>query len=172
MSTAKLNNEIKKWLWYILILIIAYVCQTTPDLFAVFGHKPYFIVPVAVAVGVFEGEIAAAAIGAVAGLLWDLSSARIAGLHGVVLCVLCVTCCLLCLHYVRPTWFGISGLCGAVTLLAALTDYAFTFFLFYENTALLLVDRMLPSCLYTLIIAPCIVILCRGVHDKYTTEET
>ena len=172
MSTAKLNSEIKKWLWYVLILLAAYVCQTTPGFLSFFGYKPVWIVPVAVAIGVFEGEVAAAAIGAVAGLMWDLSSARVAGLHGILLCVLCVACCLLCLHFIRPTLVGISALSGAVVTLVSLVDFIFTYFLFYDNTLALLATKVLPVCVLTVLCAPVTVWLCRIVHGKYSFEET
>ena len=171
MSTAKMKLETKKWLWYALVLLVCYVTQTSPKLNTVLPAMPVLVVPVATAVAVFEGEIAGAAMGAVAGMLWDLSSARLAGAHGVMLCILCVCCTLVCLHLLRPTWISISVLSVLCLIVTDLADYIFTYYLFFDNTAVVWVNRILPSIAATLVIAPVIVVVCRLIHNKYTTEE-
>ena len=171
MSTAKIKLETKKWLWYALVLLVCYVTQTSPKLNTFLPTMPVLVVPVAVAIAVFEGEIAGAAIGAVAGLLWDLSSARVAGAHGVMLCILCVCCTLVCLHLLRPTWISISVLSAVSLAVTDLADYIFTYYLFFENTAEVWARQALPSFAATLVAAPAVVLVCRLIHDKYTTEE-
>lgn len=171
MSTAQLKNQIKKWLWYVLLLLVCYVLQTTPGLFVLFGVKPVLIVPLAIAIGVYEGEISAAAIGAVAGLLWDLSAGRIAGLYGLILCVICTVCCMTCLHFLRPTIVNITVLSGLSMVLASGLDFFFTYFLFYQNTIHILVYQILPTCLYTTLVAPLLIVLVRLIHKRYYLEE-
>ncbi len=171
MSTAKMKLETKKWLWYALVLLVCYVTQTSPKLNTVLPAMPVLVVPVATAVAVFEGEIAGAAMGAVAGLLWDLSSARVAGAHGVMLCILCVCCTLACLHLLRPTWINISVLSVVCLGITDLADFIFTYYLFFENTGVVWAKQALPSCAATAVVAPAIVLVCRLIHDKYTTEE-
>ena len=71
MQQRKKLYHILKWSSYVLLIIIAYVLQTTTSLFVIFGVKPLLLAPLAVCIAMFEGEFAGAIFGAVAGLLAD-----------------------------------------------------------------------------------------------------
>ena len=66
MQQRKKLYHILKWSSYVLLIIIAYVLQTTTSLFVIFGVKPLLLVPLAVCIAMFEGEFAGAIFGAVA----------------------------------------------------------------------------------------------------------
>ena len=56
-----MNN--KKWfrtakfLTYIVVMALLYILQTTPGFLTVFGVKPNFVIPAAVCIAMYEGEI-------------------------------------------------------------------------------------------------------------------
>ena len=60
MQQRKKLYHILKWSSYVLLIIIAYVLQTTTSLFVIFGVKPLLLVPLAVCIAMFEGEFAGA----------------------------------------------------------------------------------------------------------------
>ena len=81
-----------RWVFYALLLLLLYTMQTTPGLFGIAGVRPALVAPAALAIAIYENELAGAIYGAVAGLMWDLSAMRLSGFNGVILCVLCVAC--------------------------------------------------------------------------------
>ena len=60
-----------------------------PGLFTVGGAKPLFILPLCMAVALFEEEHSGALFGALGGLLWDYTAGRTAGLLALGLLILC-----------------------------------------------------------------------------------
>ena len=65
------RGQIVKWICYALLGLLCAVLQTTPGLFQFGAAKPLWLLPLALAVAVFEGEFAGAVFGAVCGLMWD-----------------------------------------------------------------------------------------------------
>jgi len=65
------RGQIVKWICYALLGLLCAVLQTTPGLFQFGTAKPLWLLPLALAVAVFEGEFAGAVFGAVCGLMWD-----------------------------------------------------------------------------------------------------
>ena len=67
------RSQILKWGCYVLALFVCAALQTTPGLFQLGQAKPLFILPLCLAVAVYEGEFAGALFGAVCGLCFALS---------------------------------------------------------------------------------------------------
>ena len=74
------RSQILKWGCYVLALFVCAALQTTPGLFQLGQAKPLFILPLCLAVAVYEGEFAGALFGAVCGLLWDYTAGRTVGM--------------------------------------------------------------------------------------------
>ena len=70
------RGQIVKWICYALLGLLCAVLQTTPGLFQFGAAKPLWLLPLALAVAVFEGEFAGAVFGAVCGLMWDWLAGR------------------------------------------------------------------------------------------------
>ena len=73
------RGQIVKWICYALLGLLCAVLQTTPGLFQFEAAKPLWLLPLALAVAVFEGEFAGAVFGAVCGLMWDWLAGRTVG---------------------------------------------------------------------------------------------
>ena len=57
------SSQIFKWVCYTLLMLLCTVLQTMPGLFQLGAAKPLYLLPLALAVSVFEGELAAAVFG-------------------------------------------------------------------------------------------------------------
>ena len=83
------RGQIVKWICYALLGLLCAVLQTTPGLFQFGAAKPLWLLPLALAVAVFEGEFAGAVFGAVCGLMWDWLAGRTVGMLALELLLLC-----------------------------------------------------------------------------------
>ena len=83
------QGQIVKWICYALLGLLCAVLQTTPGLFQFGAAKPLWLLPLALAVAVFEGEFAGAVFGAVCGLMWDWLAGRTVGMLALELLLLC-----------------------------------------------------------------------------------
>ena len=69
------SSQIFKWGCYTRLMLLCTVLQTMPGLFQLGAAKPLYLLPLALAVSVFEGEFAGAIFGAVCGLMGLLLTA-------------------------------------------------------------------------------------------------
>ena len=83
------RSQITKWVCYALLMLLCTVLQTLPGLFRLGEPKPLWLLPLALAVAVEEGEFAGGIFGAVCGLMWDYTAGRTAGLLAFELLLLC-----------------------------------------------------------------------------------
>ena len=83
------RSQILKWVCYAVALFVCAALQTTPGLLQLGQAKPLFILPLCLAVAVYEGEFAGALFGAVSGLLWDYTAGRTVGMLALELLLLC-----------------------------------------------------------------------------------
>lgn len=82
------SSQIFKWVCYTLLMLLCTVLQTMPGLFQLGAAKPLYLLPLALAVSVFEAEFAGAIFGAVCGLMWDYTAGRTVGMLALELMVL------------------------------------------------------------------------------------
>ncbi len=74
------RSQLYKWGLYVLLLLGCTVLQTIPG-FLQFGQaKPVFLLPLALAVAVCEGEFSGSLFGAVCGMMWDYTAGQTVGL--------------------------------------------------------------------------------------------
>ena len=64
------RSQILKWGCYVLALFVCAALQTTPGLFQLGQAKPLLVLPLCLAVAVFEGEFAGALLGKVGGSMF------------------------------------------------------------------------------------------------------
>lgn len=153
-----------RWVFYALLLLLLYTMQTTPGLFGIAGVRPALVAPAALAIAIYENELAGAIYGAVAGLMWDLSAMRLSGFNGVILCVLCVACSFFFIFWVRKTVLNASLVCALALLIQCGLDYLFNFFFFYKDSLYILTRQLLPGTLYTALCCPLILLAVLGIR--------
>ena len=101
MTLGKTSKAVIKWGIYAVLLLILYCIQTAPSLLTIHHTKPVLLIPLAVCIALFEGEIGSAVFGLITGFLWDFASGKVFGFYGMVLLVCCLLTALLSMYLVR-----------------------------------------------------------------------
>ena len=113
------SSQIFKWVCYTLLMLLCTVLQTMPGLFQLGAAKPLYLLPLALAVSVFEGEFAGAIFGAVCGLMWDYTAGRTVGMLALVLMILSFAVSAVVQLYLKnsaPNFLLIVAGCAALVL--------------------------------------------------------
>ena len=117
-----------RYLAYFLEIIVCYIVQTTPGFTPeVFGGRPVLMIPIALTIAIFEGEVPAIVFGIICGLLADTGYNGPMGFYAIMLMILCYTVSILMENYIRTNLLT-ALLAGAVSIPVILT---LQFILFY-----------------------------------------
>ena len=165
------RSQILKWACYAVTLFVCAALQTTPGLFQLGQAKPLFILPLCLAVAVYEGEFAGALFGAVCGLLWDYTAGRTVGMLALELLLLCFALSVLVQLYLQGSTWNFA-LIGTGTALAVLTlDWLFFYYMpGYTGAALRYVAFVLPSAVLTIPAALLAFWLVQRIHDGFRID--
>jgi hypothetical protein len=160
--------KIAKHLFYLSVLLLLYVVQTTPRLFAIGGIKPIWVIPAAVVIAMWEGEFVGGLYGALAGLLCDTGSYALFGFNGFLICAACIAVGLLTIYMVRGNLLGCLAFVLAITLVRGSVDFLFAFGIWaskpgYENVWRIFLFQAIPAALYTTAVAPLVYYPLRAV---------
>ncbi len=167
----KTGLYVLKYTLYALILLLLYVLQSTPGLFAIGGVKPNLLIPAVVMIAMREGEFIGGIYGAFAGLFCDLGMLVLFGFNGIIFLVCAVAVGLLCIYLVRKTLLNAVWLTAAVAALQQLLYYFFSYGIWnYENTQILLLHRIIPSILYTAALAPLYYWFWKGLCRRFAEK--
>ena len=165
------RSQILKWVCYVLALVVCAALQTTPGLFRLGQAKPLFILPLCLAVAVYEGEFAGALFGAVCGLLWDYTAGRTVGMLGLELLLLGFAISVLVQLYLQgSTWnFALISMVTAALVLSL--DWLFFYYMPGYSWPL---DRwltfVLPSAALTLVPSLVIFWLVRKIYEGFKID--
>ena len=165
------RSQILKWGCYVLALFVCAALQTTPGLFQLGQAKPLFILPLCLAVAVYEGEFAGALFGAVCGLLWDYTAGRTVGMLALELLLMCFALSVLVQLYLQgSTWnFALISMVTAALVLSL--DWLFFYYMPGYSGA---VERYLWFVLPTaaLTIPVCLVLFgaVRRIHAEFKID--
>ena len=162
------RSQILKWGCYVLALFVCAALQTTPGLFQLGQAKPLFILPLCLAVAVYEGEFAGALFGAVCGLLWDYTAGRTVGMLALELLLMCFALSVLVQLYLQgSTWnFALISMVTAALVLSL--DWLFFYYMpGYAGAALRYIAFVLPSAVLTLPAALLAFWLVQHIHDGF-----
>lgn len=163
---------IAKWACYIFIVLVAAALQSTPG-FLEFGRvKPLFILPVCLAVAIYEREYSGAFFGAFAGLLWDWTAGRVSGLMALGLLVVCFAAAIVVELYLRVNYINFILVNLACCLLVASTDFLF-YYIMPGYTGLLrtYLTVVVPMALFSAILSPIAMICVRWVKHRFVVED-
>ena len=119
------RGQIVKWICYALLGLLCAVLQTTPGLFQFGAAKPLWLLPLALAVAVFEGEFAGAVFGAVCGLMWDWLAGRTVGMLALELLLLCFAVSAVMQLYFKNSAANFALIASAAALLVLTLDWLF-----------------------------------------------
>lgn len=165
------RSQILKWGCYVLALFVCAALQTTPGLFQLGQAKPLFILPLCLAVAVYEGEFAGALFGAVCGLLWDYTAGRTVGMLALELLLMCFALSVLVQLYLQgSTWnFALISMVTAALVLSL--DWLFFYYMpGYTGAALRYVTFVLPGAALTIPAALLAFWLVQRIHDGFRID--
>ncbi len=158
----------KKIYLFALVLITALFQNTGGLLPSVFGAVFCPLVPLTVAVGMREGDLAGLVYGAVAGAFWDVASSGADGVHALTLALIGFAAGWLVRFLLRDTMLSFYAMtAGAAALVAAVDWCAFTLIPAGDLGARLLVRHYIPSAMITVAFA----FLCRFAVDIMKSPE-
>lgn len=165
------RSLLMKWGCYVLALFVCAALQTTPGLFQLGQAKPLLLLPLCLAVAVYEGEFAGALFGSVCGLLWDYTAGRTVGMLALELLLLCFAVSVLVQLYLQATPANFTAI-GAVAALAVLSlDWLFFYYMpGYSAAVQRYVTFVLPSTALTIPVALLLFLLVRRINAEFKTD--
>ena len=165
------RSQLLKWGCYVLALFVCAALQTTPGLFQLGEAKPLLVLPLCLAVAVFEGEFAGALLGTVGGLLWDYAAGRTVGMLALELLLLCFLLSAVMQLYFKTSAANVVLLETAAVLLVLSLDWLFFYYMPGYSGA---VERYLWFVLPTaaLTIPVCLVLFgaVRRIHAEFKID--
>ena len=148
------SSQIFKWVCYTLLMLLCTVLQTMPGLFQLGAAKPLYLLPLALAVSVFEGEFAGAIFGAVCGLMWDYTAGRTVGMLALELMILCFGVSVVVQLYLKDTPSNFVLLAVVCALLVLSADWLFFYYMpGYAGAVERFLRVVLPSALMTALVS-------------------
>ena len=165
------RGQIVKWICYALLGLLCAVLQTTPGLFQFGAAKPLWLLPLALAVAVFEGEFAGAVFGAVCGLMWDWLAGRTVGMLALELLLLCFAVSVLVQLYLQVNPGNFAAVNTITALLVLSLDWLFFYYMPGYSWALSRwLTFVLPSAMMTLVPSLVLFSLVRHIYSAFKID--
>ena len=165
------RGQIVKWICYALLGLLCAVLQTTPGLFQFGAAKPLWLLPLALAVAVFEGEFAGAVFGAVCGLMWDWLAGRTVGMLALELLLLCFALSVLVQVYLQGSTWNFALISTGTALVVLSLDWLFFYYMPGYSWALSRwLTFVLPSAVMTLVPSLVLFSLVRRIYNEFKID--
>ncbi|MDO5014634.1 MAG: rod shape-determining protein MreD [Clostridia bacterium] len=174
LENSQKYNIFKRIFWFFAIVICA-IFQNTPHFqIEIFGSRALLLIPVVIAISMFEKPYISMIFGAFAGTLWDLVSSHYDGRYMLLLFILSAVVGLLITSLIRNNIVTFM-------LLSSVSEFLLIFFNYLSGLIsgkgdflASFVRFYLPTYLYTLILSPLIYIIfrmaIRKIKEKYLTK--
>ena len=158
-----------RWFFYAVLLLLFYLWSVNP---LIRGFCPLLIIPLATAVAMFEGELAAGIFGAFCGLMLDMASGTIVGFSALWLLVCCPVISLLSQFWVRVGWLSHLVLNFTVTFIMGALDFLFLHWVWEGGESQITFVRMvLPAYLGAVVLSLPVYFFVRYISVKMRPRE-
>jgi len=162
-----------RWFLYSAMLLIFYMVMAG-GFFQ--GWQPIFIIPLAVAVAMRQGEhrgmLGASIFGGVCGLVIDIACGRLFGFSGIWLLPGCLATALLGAHLIKVNLLNFLWLNAAVCTLMAFANYFFRYLLWgTDNSGIVLTEIIIPAHLSAVVLSPLIYFTVKLISIKVSPNE-
>ncbi len=150
------TRRIFRWILYFLELVVFYVLQTTPGIIpAVYGARPVLLIPIALTIAMFEGDVGGMVVGIAAGLLIDMGGSDLLGFHAILLAVLCFVIGSMTMQIFRTNLLvALLSSLVAVPLVIVLQWVFFYIVPGYGDVQYVFMTSILPKMIYTFAVTP------------------
>lgn len=165
------RSQLLKWGCYVLALFVCAALQTTPGLFQLGEAKPLLVLPLCLAVAVFEGEFAGALLGTVGGLLWDCTAGRTVGMLALELLLLCFVVSAVMQLYFKNSAANFALIASAAALLVLTLDWLFFYYMpGYSGAASRWLWFVLPTAALSVPVCFPLFGVVRRVHEEFKID--
>lgn len=166
------RKQVLKWIYYGLLLLLCTVLQTTPGLLQFGQAKPVFLLPLCIAVAVFEGEFSGGLFAVVGGLMWDYTAGRTVGLLTLSLLILCFFISVMVQLYLKNSPGNYVMLSGLSALLVLSVDYLFFYFMRgYSGLLARWLGYVLPSAALSALVSVPLYFAVRRISEKMKIDD-
>lgn len=162
--------KLLRWTAYFIETILLYVLQLTPNLIlSIGGVRPILLIPAALCIAMFEGDMGGLLIGIVAGFFIDLGGGSILGFHSILLGICCYFIGLLTMQLVKTNFLTCLMFCGLSVALICFCQWFFYFFIWgYIGQSYALLHHYLPKMAYTFGVVPILYLFNRAFALRLT----
>lgn len=165
------RSQLLKWGCYVLALFVCAALQTTPGLFRLGEAKPLLVLPLCLAVAVFEGEFAGALFGTVGGLLWDYAAGRTVGMLALELLLLCFAVSAVMQLYFKNSAANFALIASAAALLVLTLDWLFFYYMpGYSGAASRWLWFVLPTAVLSVPVCFPLFGVVRRIHEEFKID--
>ncbi len=136
---------------YTIQILVIFMVQETPGLIpTLFGARPVLLIPVALAIAMFERETVSMSFGLLCGLLIDFGTGGVLGFYGLLLSALCYCIGLIAANLIQTNFLTAMIIAIVITAALSLLQWVFFFVLFnYEHAVYALTAHFIPRFCYT-----------------------
>lgn len=158
-----------RWLFYSLALLFFYLCEVAP---LIRGWCPLLIIPLATAVAMNEGELAAGVFGVVCGFMLDVAGGTLIGFSSLWLLICCPVISLLARFWLKSNWVTHLVLNIATVIIMCAMDFLFLHWVWeQEYSGISFVKSLLPAYLWAIVFSVPVYFLVRGISGKFRPKE-
>lgn len=156
--------------FYFLVLLFFYMLMTG----GFFPRwQPLLIIPLAIAVSMFEREVGSALFGAFCGLMIDTACGNLFGMSSVWLMPCALATSLLVMNLIRENFINHLWLVTITCIIMAFMEFFFKYFIWDEpNSDLVLIMYIIPSYLAAIVLSPAVYFLTRLISVKFSEKES
>ena len=160
---------ILRWALYSAALLVMFVFLRNP---VIRGWCPLAIIPLAVAVAMFEGDLAAGIFGAVCGLMLDIASGTTAGFYAIWLLCACPVISLLSRFWIKVNIASHFVINAAVSVIVAVLDVVFLHWVWEGSQfGISFVSAILPAYGGSILLAAPVYLLVAFIVKKLRSDE-
>lgn len=171
MDRTTRNKRILKWVLLSFFMLFIFALQSTPSFLEINDIKPILLLPLAIAIPMFEAEWLGGFAALACGLLWDMAGESPFGSYGFLCLVAGVVTGLLLRFLLRNEWFNFVALVFVASTIIFSMEFLFTYAIQgYEQYGQVFVQKHLPLILYTTAVSP-IVYFTVKLIEKIKPEE-
>lgn len=168
-SRKVMQRAFLRWLLYAAVLLVFYVGECAP---LVRGFCPLLIIPLAAAVAMQEGELAAGVFGVFCGLMLDMASGTLLGFSSLWLLVLCPLISLLSQFLIKVNFISHLLLNAGVCVIMGFMDFLFLHWVWEGNQSLISLKMVvLPEYIGAAAFSVPIYFLVRGISRRFRVKE-
>ncbi len=158
-----------KWVIFSVIIILAFIFSTTGN-----NHfaKPLLLIPIVVCISIDENELISGIIGAVCGLLIDMSCGRLLGFNAILIMVCAVSSCLCFRHLMRKNFLNAMALTAIIAIIQGVFDLLFYYVMWNTQGYMIVLNKItIPSVIFTVISSLIIYFLFKKIVSLFAERE-